>query len=68
MIPLNTALGIAVFLVGMALVSSIITNLCTQRLLEKCKHLLVFAFFMLERKAECKKEETAEPIKREGTE
>lgn len=68
MIPLNTALGIAVFLVGMAFVSSMLINFYTCKLLERCKSLLGFIFFMLKRENEEADEETAEPIKREGTE
>ena len=49
MIPINLAIGVFVFLIGMTLVASIAVNLYTQRLLTLCKDILGFAYFMAAR-------------------
>lgn len=51
-VTLNTALGIAMVLVGAALVAGIAVNLHTQRLLKRCMDILDFSFFMAARQDE----------------
>lgn len=61
----NTAVGILVFLVGMALTASIAVNLHAQHLLKQCREMLDFCFFIAAREDERK---TLESIGCEGTE
>ena len=63
LIPLNFAVGITVCLVGLSLASSIILNIWTQNLIEKCKTIMGFIFFLIERDRKREEEDTAEPAK-----
>lgn len=41
MIPINSAIGVLVFLVGLALVAAIAVNLHTQHLLKRCISIII---------------------------
>ena len=58
---LNAAIGVTVFLVGMALTASIAVNLFTQHMLRQCQKILDFCIDLAE-------QEELEAIKKEGTE
>ena len=66
--PMDIIAGVTVFFIGMALVSSIVINICSQRLLEKCTFILCFTSFLIERERKHEKIEADEPISNEGTE
>lgn len=76
MIPINSAIGVLVFLVGLALVAAVAVNLRTQHLLKQCKDMLEFMFFMdeemllhrIERRAIENYKQEQEGYKHEGTE